>query len=336
MGILKHVIPSILLILLSACYEDFTPDIPSEPVLCVNSLITAGKPIKIDISRTRLYSDEDSPTTVDDAVVSLFVDGVLQTPDYIPNEGDSIRIHVVSEKYGCADAEVIVPVSTPIKSAKLNPLLTEIWKDDLPSYEMLADIGFNLDLQLTFDDSPIVKNFYRYTAKAFSKAVDKEAYSTKQDDTNGYQTDFYPGDLRYDFEPLFSEHIGTFESVMGADAYGFTFFTDSSFSGESCTLHLYYLNGRCFIKSTTWDDEIIDCGLELTLHTISQSYYNLAYYQWIVNEAPMHDLSEIGFGEPIWGYSNVSTGAGIVAAQACSTITVSLHDFLEECLKGTR
>ncbi|MDE6399816.1 MAG: DUF4249 domain-containing protein, partial [Muribaculaceae bacterium] len=83
MGILKHVIPSILLILLSACYEDFTPDIPSEPVLCVNSLITAGKPIKIDISRTRLYSDEDSPTTVDDAVVSLFVDGVLQTPDYI-------------------------------------------------------------------------------------------------------------------------------------------------------------------------------------------------------------------------------------------------------------
>ncbi|MDE6345354.1 MAG: hypothetical protein K2L55_01625 [Muribaculaceae bacterium] len=37
--------------------------------------------------------------------------------------------------------------------------------------------------------------------------------------------------------------------------------------------------------------------------------------------------------EPMWGYSNVSSGAGVVAAQSFATYTLSLKEFLHDALQ---
>lgn len=50
MAILRYIIPILSVFLLTGCYEDFNPEIDTKPVLCLNSLITAGKPIEVDIT----------------------------------------------------------------------------------------------------------------------------------------------------------------------------------------------------------------------------------------------------------------------------------------------
>lgn len=46
------------------------------------------------------------------------------------------------------------------------------------------------------------------------------------------------------------------------------------------------------------------------------------------------DLSDIGLAESKWGYSNVSTGAGVVAAQSSSKFTIDLKEFLKTTLNN--
>ncbi|MDE5850237.1 MAG: hypothetical protein K2H38_08860 [Muribaculaceae bacterium] len=42
----------------------------------------------------------------------------------------------------------------------------------------------------------------------------------------------------------------------------------------------------------------------------------------------------VGLSEPVWGYSNVSTGAGVVAAQSPATVKIDLSDFLLKALEN--
>lgn len=51
---------------------------------------------------------------------------------------------------------------------------------------------------------------------------------------------------------------------------------------------------------------------------------------WHRDYGSLEELGNIGLGDPIWGYSNVSTGAGVVAAQSYTTYKLSLRDFLKE------
>ncbi len=45
MAILKRLYPLLLAAILSGCYETFTPDVDTTPVLCLNSLITDRKSV---------------------------------------------------------------------------------------------------------------------------------------------------------------------------------------------------------------------------------------------------------------------------------------------------
>lgn len=62
---------------------------------------------------------------------------------------------------------------------------------------------------------------------------------------------------------------------------------------------------------------------------MSRSYYDRALYVWQRDNGIIGDLGDFGFAEPLAAYSNVSTGAGVVAARSFSTYTLSLKDFLK-------
>lgn len=115
MAILKYILLLFAATLLTGCYENFNPEVDTRPVLCLNSIITAGEPIEVKVSRTWLYNDTNAQRdhSVHDATVTILANGKIVGPDYLPAEGDRIGIVAESPTYGCASAEVIVPLPHP-------------------------------------------------------------------------------------------------------------------------------------------------------------------------------------------------------------------------------
>ncbi len=207
---------------------------------------------------------------------------------------------------------------------------TEIFVNFTPEFYIQAQVAakssysINLTAKMTVNDPATIENYYRFAYEGFPERIEYEP------GTSGWQPmDFLTGTFKYEAEPIFGEHIGVFEAITGAsDPYGFTFFTDRQFSGKSYTLTLQFDDMRYYLNDSEYSPELVDCGLELTLYSVSPSYYRWCVYRWHVDSGFVSDFGETGLGDPVWGYSNVSTGAGVVAAQTPSTYTLNLNEFL--------
>lgn len=317
---------------LTACYEDFNPDVDVTPVLCINSLITAGQPVDVDVSRTWLYTDETAARDheVNDAKVMVYANGHLVSDDYVAREGDNIRIEVESAHYGNAEAEVTVPYAVPVESFDWKPVLTSSTVGD--EGVMSASLTFNLEADLTFSDPVYSQDFYHLRYIGFYNSGDSFNGDEIWGEFEPEGADFILGSLKYDAEPVFSEHIGVFESVMGSSAGSFTFFTDRQFQGSSYTLWLRFSDCRYSVYSKVWNPLYLECGYTITLYSVSKSYYDWSNYVWHNDEGFFCDLSDVGFSDPVWAYSNVSTGAGVVAACAPTTVTVDLTEFIKSSI----
>lgn len=303
------------------------PDVDTRPVLCLNSLITAGEPIEVSVTHTWFYTDQNAAADhrVADARVSIYANGSLVGADYIPREGDAIRIVAESAVYGEAHAEVVVPFSVPAEAVKWTATNVSEWSNDEPGW-MLADIRFDLKVEFSLQDPAQTVDYYHFSSQPFFPEEENPG-----DDlwTEGYRTvSFSGGTFRTDIEPIFSEHVNELDAISGNDSSGFTFFTDRQFSGKTYALSLQYDGMDYFVRHEGYDEKLLDCGLDLTLSSVSESYYDLANYKWHTEDGILGDLGEVGLGDPLWGYSNVSTGAGVVAARSSSTYRLSLADFL--------
>ena len=345
MAILNKIYPLLLAVLLTGCYEPFTPDIDTKPVLCLSSLITAGEPIEVTVTHTWLYTDEAATLNheVDDAVVSVYANGEEVGEDYIPQEKDRIRIVAESKTYGSAEAEVTVPESVPIDAVEWDAVVTDIWRSDDPTLWTYSagegDAGSRdyilklMTVDLDFRASVVIKdpaetvNYYEFFYSSFPKEED-----TDSDVTVVAPLSFSPGTFHDWDEPIFSEHLGSFEIMTGNSSYGFTFFSDRQFSGKDYALKVLFTDARCRIRGEDLSEVPEDFGYELTLATVSPSYYNWSSYRWNAEEGTLNDLIDVGLSDPTWGYSNVSTGAGVVAARSLYTFKVSLRDFLQRAL----
>ena len=192
---------------------------------------------------------------------------------------------------------------------------------------MFADVTFSINIEMDVNDPAGTVNYYHFGYDWFSPPGD-------DDQTGHYVPALSIGKFEYDSEPIFKEHVGVFETVMGNDdETDFVFFSDRQFSGSTYTLHLNFSNNLFRVQSQVYDESRLECGVNLYLTTVSQSYYNWAVYKWNVDEGIIGDLSDIGLAESKWGYSNVSSGAGVVAAQSSSKFTIDLKDFLKSTLR---
>lgn len=333
MAILRKLIPTLLAVSLIACTENFVPELDVTPVLCVNSLVTAGEPINVKVSKTWIYTDENPDRSeVKDAVVTIYANGQPVGDEYLPKVGDKIRIVADSRTYGEAQAEVTVPHPSPVKVS---------WRADLKSCsvaeeEMNARVQFDLRIEIEIQDPAAIENYYRYEAAEFMTPLQEDIITDEDGNEIGVEYPFatlYFGTLQYDDEPIFGEHIDAFDTVYGSDSFGFTYFSDRQFEGKSYTLHLNYPDCVYFVSSAIWHPELLTCGLKINLNSISQSLYYWANYLWQQEDGVMGSLGEIGLADPIWGYSNVSSGAGVVAAKSTSEFTLDLGDFLRTLIQ---
>lgn len=314
---------------LTGCYEDFNPDVSAVPVLTLNSLVTAGRPIEVEVTHTWTYGEgwaDDIDINVDDAVLTVYANGSPVDGAYVAGEGDRIRIVAVSKKYGTAEAEVEVPYAVHDASTEYSAKLVSDWHSN-ENWDMNSDVRFYVDINLKFSDSPLTADCYKFSYKSFV-GKDGDGGGSLADSP----VDFNPGILDAKFEPIFSEHIGVFESIMGGEPTGFTFFTDRQFADKEYTLKLRFNDASCNVRNPDYDENLLDCGYELELQTVSQSYYSWENYKWQMENGVTGDIIDFGFGDPVWGYSNVSTGAGVVAARAISTFRVDMKDFLQSVI----
>lgn len=316
MEILKNLYTLIFVALLMGCSEEVTLDIDPKPVLCLNSMVKVGEPIEIAVTHTWLYTDEEAwkNHAVKDAMVSIYANGAPVVADYLPREGDTIRIVAESKAYGNAEAEVVVPVSVPIASLKWDAQISHVSETD-------RDLEYYINMQgnLTINDPAAPMNYYEFSYKAFPWGVGDDGWPIDR---------FRPGTFYAEAEPIFSEHIGEIDMGIGPD--GFSFFTDRQFSGKSYTLNLIFRDMTLTIDNNDLSEDMLDCGLVVTLNSISQSLYNWNCYMWNLRNGSIMDLGEFGFADPVWGYSNVSTGAGVVAALSSRSDTIRLKDFLQQ------
>ncbi|MBD5175167.1 MAG: DUF4249 domain-containing protein [Bacteroidales bacterium] len=342
MAILRIISAILMAAALTGCYQEFNPTTDIKPVLCINSLVTAGQPVKVEVTHTWVYNDAPAKNnhSVDDAEVAVYANGVLQAEDYVAAEGDEIRILASSASYGKAEATVIVPHAIPFDMAEITPTVNYLHKSDSTDNYFSIYISFDLNMALKISDRPTTDDYFRIRYYSYLSLPDSDEIMTdpdNPDDHEFYWTEYNYGIADYEVEPIFREHIGVFETVMGNDSGDNMFFSDRQFAGKDYTVTLRFTDCSYYVRwpkdamdHSEFRDVLFDCGLTINLATMSRSYYDELIYAEAVDYGVIGDLGNLGFAEPVWGYSNVSTGAGVVAACSYATYTVNLRDFLEQ------
>lgn len=335
-----------LSLLLSGCFTYFEPDLPSTPVVCLNSLITAGKTISVEVTRTWRYSEGnpaagDIDINLNNAEVSLYVNGQFQEtltltpPDdpykkvrsyyeskYRPQCGDRLRIHAVDKTYGEAEAEVTLPDPVKIDNVK-----TFIKKNSSRYNEETNTFNSSFDMVLNvyFTDPASEVNYYIFDLPTYRSIhyVDDDATVFVPIAESLYLTP------DYSFEPIFSEHITPVETII-TDAYGlYTMFSDRQISGKQYCLEIP-VSGRYMCDYANHPDLSDKLTLDVNLNHISTDYYSYMLSLWAATEGISGALGGVGLGDAVFEHSNVSSGAGIIATQATFTFPLPIHDILQE------
>lgn len=348
MDFLKYIISFVALpLVLTGCYTEFEPDIKSEPVLCMNSLLVADEPLWVEVTRTWNWSEgtpgETVDISVDDAEVELYVNGQFVeklvrktsdseddadddsfyktnggfTGDYIPQPGDCIKLVASSKRYGEASGEVTMPARVDIENVEFFPgevTVTDGW--GLSGSSAWAII--NLDMLVSFTDPADGTNFYK-------QETDVVRGNSYRDDDFIFWGETISWWADTNREPLFSEYLSVLETVFSGN-YGYTIFTDRSINGKTYSLHLSYRID--YYISNPDNDPDLESEMEISLCAISPSYYNHVLSVWVANEGVAGTLGSVGLGQPVFENSNVSTGAGVLAASTPSRFTFSLKQFL--------
>lgn len=316
---------ALLSLSLTSCYSDFEPDVISKPVLCMNSVFTAGDSVRVELTRTWRYDEgrpeEDFSIFVTDATVLLYVNDeapeklVVErhiTPDpyfpqykdrevfvsksYIPQPGDRIRLEATSKDYGTASAEVTVPRQT-----KIDHVVKEV-KNVRPSWHGNTPYMFDIDLLVYFTDSGSTQDYYKFGCKSSPYYYD---------DSGAIARLYYTLDITG--EPLFTEHVSTLESVI-AETSGYSIFSDRQINGHTYPLHIALKDIQIDYNNPNNDPELANAGVDLILSAISPDYYKHVLSVWEAEDGIVGSLGGVGLGELVSTYSNVSSGAGIVAA----------------------
>ncbi len=348
MDILKRIIlTAALTASLSSCFSEFDPGIDDKHVLCMNANLRAGEEVRVQLSRTWTWTEgayssevEEPDFTITDATVDLYVNGkfvehmvpkvwenefVWGQPfgqdikgfacNYIPQPGDVVRLHASNAEYGEAEAEVTIPQPVEIDKVEYFPRDVTLWDDVLT---------MDLEMLVYFTDPADRTNYYLFDIGRQSKGdyiEDEEGlFSFVGEDVSFWFSDYS--------EPLFSEHISPLESVI-SDTYGYTVFSDRQIGGKQYPLHIRVQSLR-FHNANPDNNPDYNATIDLKLYSISESYYRHVLSVWVANEGIAGSLGSVGLGEAVFANSNVSSGAGVVAASSVSTFSFSPRQFLPQ------
>lgn len=323
-------LPLLLLCLLSSCYKEINLDeFRTPPKIVINCTVTADSLLTADITRTWFYADGQPYVKLPAAKVDLYVNGAYteqmewkrfdtgildwqQHPIYdttfvariVPRVGDRLRLVVSADGYETAESEAVVPAPVSIEKVTY----TNIRKyEDKNSIIYEADgnwhygESYDISYEVTFTDDGHATNYY---ALAISH-------------------DYEPG-VRYksttlkSLDPVLLENSAILDNAIGFDGTdsGSFLFTDRQINGKSYTLKF-----KETIANSPDGDQV-----SIVLFNLTEDYYNyLLSAQRYTGSTLDGALGNLGFGEPLRVYSNVTGGVGILGACTLNNQSVTLH-----------
>lgn len=347
LSLIARTLSALIVLPLCSCFQDFEPDIKTTPVVCLNSLVTEGELIKLSVTRTWRWSEgnlhDDEATVLKDAEVKLYVNDRYQETlryteepaldfnetdkyyylsSYCPAIGDRLRFEVSTSGYGDAHAEVEIPEKVDISDVRHQVRITDRNENADATY---VECMFDLSMKVGFDDPAGKENYYVF-----------ELSQTRPEGhiENGLYIppDYYENvicSFDVDLEPLFSEHISPLESII-SDNYGWTVFSDRQIEGRHYSLNIVCDNVM-YQYNATQKPETADhsATIDIRLCSISKSYYDFMISLWQAEQGVSGALGGVGLGNPVWEKSNVSTGAGIIAARTVSTVRLNEWELIQ-------
>lgn len=285
---------------LAACESDVEfsgEQMESLPVL--NSVVTAGEPVRVYFTRSVFILDNRGATYVTDATVELYINDTfvetlrLESDEMLPDEtsyhyqattaprsGDRVTIRARSEEFPeGVSGTTVVPHSPAVGGVELSVSGTAEWRISGKASLLLSDSAeednyyWMYGMVFCDHDNPYVMSYeyFTYSDVAFS---------------GGANTD------------VLGEMLGDSDSIV--------VFDDTLLAGKSD----YRLNMEWGLPEE-WVNERV--YFEIGCQQIDQHLYK--YYRSL-------DLSDSNslFGEPVQIHSNVDGGLGIVGSQSALTI----------------
>lgn len=270
--------------LLCSCYKEIDVDVDgSEAQLVLNCIARNGADVQASVSYSWLYTQEHSSALIQNALVEVFVNGVLKdTMDYRddlyhssvhPSSGDTIRVRATVDGE-TVWAQDVVPQMAKILSVKT----TRESNDD----EEVAD--YKIKIQNPAGQT----NYYMLLI-------------TGEASNEGELVD-------YSYDPIFqvtNEEINgslTNRSIQSYMGYPFT--------SKGMETDEYMLTVKEIVSTAESTNK-----RKIHLYTISE-----AYYRYVVNYLANNkdgsiygELTSLGLAEPLITFTNIQGGLGLLA-----------------------
>lgn len=311
----------------SSCYKDINMDkYYPNPDLVLNGVVSADTVVMLSISRTKFFTDTNHYEIINDAEVSLFVNGIFYeymqwTMDssfygggvymsyYKPQTGDIIKIEAAT-KYGNAWVEDSVPAKVRIEDVAFSHRL------------LFEGKGFGVDENGNIVEIPTMEITYRITFT--DDAAVKNYYLIRVENPLPYGF----GNLDFSSEPVFVDQVSVIDGLFGDNSIpgqGGRAFSDHLLNGQRYTLVVKESQS----SNSPFYDYAPALGRKLILYAITESYYNyLMSMQMSADSENNTNLSTFGFAEPVRIFSNINGGVGIIATSQYDATLIDLKDIL--------
>jgi len=299
----------------------------TNPVLVVNCLACTDSVIQATVSASRFFlSNEDEFPAVTDATVALYVNGIFienltnmglgyYRSNYIPAEGDVVRLNVSATGFEPVWAENAFPIATTgfqvdstITKTDTIPLVNGNYYNygggggggdyGNPTWDTIGTtFSYIHEYKVRFSNPGGVPNYYRLVVHGQTVA---NGYPLVNSYLNNFD-DIVFGTKNNNLEGIFTE--------SKIDRYNV--FSDELIDGKTHTITFTYAQPfNTFIdslyKSYTVGDER---SVTIDLQSISKSYY-----LYLVSLKAL-ESSDPFMSEPVQIYTNINGGLGIFGAR---------------------
>lgn len=317
----------LILFALSSCENeiDFNGKI-SESLVVVNSLIKPDSVLSVHLSKSNFFlSSDNNFTTINDADISVFVNGVFKEKllsqsngyyksTFIPAISDSISLSVEAagkKTINCGTkiptAPTIISVDTIINYINAYPSGPYTYSTEINGQSVMTDttswrLSIKMKVKIRVKDNPYRRNFYQVSPSF----VNNSSSSSQDGSTNGYSSysDGYldvtlVGSLSDDNSENFMDPSGAYNS--------YKIFSDDFFNGKEYTV-AFLIEGYTSVPV----DDLDNAYLYLNLRELNADYYKY------LNTKDLQSSSDGFFTEQVQVYSNINNGVGIIGAYSNS------------------
>ncbi|MFP4367333.1 MAG: DUF4249 domain-containing protein [Bacteroidales bacterium] len=284
----------------AGCYEKVDWDAPpfeSKPVM--NSILVAGKPVKVHVSLAVPYGANKS-IIVEDAEVNLFVDGVFAETLVYQEEGNyqSQLVAEIDKEYVC---EVHVDNYPVVRGSTIIPKPVKILGIEHINIAGVDEEGLTFPaVKITFENNPDIFTCNEVIINTISRY----------------------GQVGQQYSRAWISNFT--DPVLLNEGLPITVFSNEIIENDSYTMTINYSTGH---RSSDGGPMVpIFQPLKVEFRTLSQSYYQYARRLYLYEYNNDEPFFSGGVLTPFTLYSNIENGYGIFAGYSFVTSAVIIPE----------